>query len=352
MAPTDGAGTDGGTAPAPMARRHVVALTIAGAGLAGAVGGLVAFGMASAMTDDRTSLTAGDQPSTTQTVQMSVPAEASLAPGTVTVTPTPTPTDETSATPSPTMRGLGAPGSAGDRTSSGSDDDPDDDAPDVLPERVLPTLTSTPGADDDSDDDADDAGAAVRQAANEAGTDRDESGTPTTSAPGGDAGDADGRREGDGEDRDPERGDEPTTTVPTDRDQSDGEDRDTTPAPDNALLSDRTPLTADRIDGAFRNSLAPGVPAERRDELFEGGAAARPLTDRLASLSTGSVPLLHWSVHEPVVHDGDRATVRVRSDVLFNQAWRPVTFVNVDGQWKLTRESTCELSGSLLLPCA
>lgn len=33
-----------------------------------------------------------------------------------------------------------------------------------------------------------------------------------------------------------------------------------------------------------------------------------PLTDRLVSLSTGSVPLLHWSAHEPVTFDDDRAT--------------------------------------------
>lgn len=77
-----------------------------------------------------------------------------------------------------------------------------------------------------------------------------------------------------------------------------------------------------------------------------------PLTDRLVSLSTGSVPLLHWSAHEPVTFDDDRATVRVRSDMLFNQPWRPATFVNVDGEWKLTHESTCELSASLLLRCA
>lgn len=348
MAPTDGAGTDGGTAPAPMARRHVIALTIAGAGLAGAVGGFVAFGMANAVTGDRTSLTAGDQPATTETVEMSVPAEASLAPSTVTVTPTPSPTDETSTTPSPTaMRGLGAPGSVSDETPSS---DTDDDAPDVLPERVLPTLTSTPGADDD--DTADDAGAAVRQAAALDDEGRGRSGTPTTTVPG-----DDDTRDGEAEDRGERAGEgdrdegEPRTTVPTDREDA---DRGPAPAPvpDNALLSDRTPLTAARIDGAFRNALEPGVPAERRGELFENGAASVPVTDRLASLSTGSVPLLHWSVHEPVMHDDDRATVRVRSDVLFNQVWRPVTFVNVDGEWKLTRESTCELSRSLLLPCA
>ena len=48
------------------------------------------------------------------------------------------------------------------------------------------------------------------------------------------------------------------------------------------------------------------------------------------------------------MYDGDRATVRVPSDVLFNLAWRPVTFVNVDGDWKMTREPPCELSASLL----
>lgn len=362
MAPTDGAGTDSGSASAPMARRHVIALTIAGAGLAGAVGGLVAFGMANAVTGDRTTLSSSSEhPATTQTVEVAVPREQSLAPSTVTLTPTPT--SEASTTPSPAMRGLGAAGSTDDEDSTESDTGAD--TPDVLPERVLPTLTTTPGADDEDESRgaaaaADEIGAAVRQAGN-----ADDSPSATTTdgeAPAGDGDESpadrddageDGEESGDGE---RSRDGEPTTTVPTDRDDAEGEGREgdgaSAPAPDNALLSDRTPLTAARIDGAFRNALEPGVPADRRDELFAGGADARPLTDRLASLSTGSVPLLHWSVHEPVMRDGDRATVRLRSDVLFNQSWRPVTFVNVDGEWKLTRESTCELSRSLLLPCA
>lgn len=370
MAPTDGVDPDGGRATAPLARRHVIALTIAGAGLAGVVGGFAAFGVAHAVSGDDTSLTAsGHQTSQTSTPQPRASSPATLAPDTVTVTPTPTKDrdDDTTTTSSPRGGSGSGSGSDGSGTRGGRGTDGDSDAAAaVLPERVLPTLTTTPGDEKDDRGGAEGAdGAGVRQAGT-GGGDRSETTTPSP-------GDRD--RDADAAEDDKARGDEPTTTVPTDGDRGGnrGEDADRTeggrdgegrgdedpgrgaePAPDRGtgLLSDRAPLTAARIDGAFRNALAPGVPADQRDTLFEGGAEARPLTDRLASLSTGSVPLLHWSVHEPVMYDGDRATVRVRSDVLFNLAWRPVTFVNVDGDWKMTRESTCELSASLLLPCA
>lgn len=350
MAPTDGADPASGSPAASLARRHVVALTIAGSCLAGVIGGFAAFGVAHAVSSDDTTLAAGSsEPQHTTTVprpiEDQVPARlASIVPSTVTMTSTTTP--EATSTPSATA-GRAASRAGGDATTSSvantvvstvASDDEADESPDVLPERVLPSITTSPEAPEDR-------GPVVRQAGT-ADVNEAESPTPTPTTTVHEAGDDDDGPTGR---RDEGRGSEPTTTVPAGED-----DPADTPAqgPDNALLSDRVELSAARIDGAFRNVIAPGVPAERRDELFEDGAAARPLTDRLASLSTGPVPLLRWSVHDPVVVDGDRATVRLRSDALFNQAWRPVTFVNVDGQWKLARESACELSRSLLLPCA
>lgn len=341
MAPIDGADpTTGSSSPLP-SRRMLVALTVAGSCLAGAIGGFAAFGVAHALSSDDSTVTASsespDQAPATQTVEVRVPRQsASLVPSTAPSTSEPTPT--TTSTPAPAAGGGAS--RAGDARETADGDDAE-----VLPERILPTITSTP---DDGRD-----GPAVQQAGTGGGRDasttptsgardeaRDETGTDEEDEPG-----TDGEREESGASR--------PTTVPT-GDDEDGNARPgrPAPAPDNALLSDRTPLTANRIDGAFRNALAPRVPAERRDELFEDGPASRPLTGRLASLSTGSLPLLHWSVHEPVVVDGDRATARVRSDAFFSQTWREVAFVNVDGEWKLTRESSCQLSRSLLLPCA
>lgn len=360
MAPTDGVDTTDGSSP-PLARRYVVGLTIAGSCLAGVVGGFAAFGVAHAFSSAETTLAAGSsqsQQTTTEPrpVEDQIPAQPpSIVPSTVTMTATSTPE-----TTSRSSEGGSSSGGASARTGSGAATstvrgagDPDA-SPDVLPERVLPSITTTPEAPDDEP--------VVRQAGTGDVEKSDKTSQPPAGREGGDksddeAGKADDDKAGDRSDTDRGTDDqsEPTTTVPTgngEPNEDRGEDAPPAPAPDNALLSDRVDLSAQRIDGAFRNALAPGVPAERRDQLFEGGAAARPLTDRLASLSTGSVPLLHWSVHEPLIIDGDRATLQVRSDVLFNQSWRPVTFVNVDGQWKLTRESTCELSASLLLPCA
>lgn len=343
MAPTDGVDPTNGSSP-PMSRGALAALTIGGALVAGAVGGLAAFGVAHTVSDDTT--LAADATQTVQTttapppVEDQIPAQPpSIVPSTVTTTATPTSGSE------PTESGGTTTGSSGGgsvtSTVRGAGDS--DESPEVLPERVLPSITTTPDAAEDEEP-------VVRQAGTEDVEDAGaESPSPsTTTVREGEEPESDDDEEGESR----ESGAEVTTTVPTDEGgDAEGGGPAPAPAPDNSLLSDRTDLTAQRIDGAFRNALAPGVPAERRDELFEGGAQARPLTDRLASLSTGSAPLLHWSVHEPVNREDDRATVRVRSDVLFNQAWRPVTFVNVDGQWKMTRESTCELSRSLLLPC-
>ncbi|WP_083874006.1 hypothetical protein [Nocardia paucivorans] len=93
-----------------------------------------------------------------------------------------------------------------------------------------------------------------------------------------------------------------------------------------------------------------GAPAAARAAELESGAAGLPTMDKIADL-LAAAPGLKYQVVNPVV-SGDRIDAQLLvttpgyPDFTYNVAWR-----QIDGTWKLTRDSECAIASELLLTC-
>ncbi|MGO4616282.1 hypothetical protein AB4305_18585 [Nocardia sp. 2YAB30] len=91
--------------------------------------------------------------------------------------------------------------------------------------------------------------------------------------------------------------------------------------------------------------------ADRAAEL-EVGEAGLPIIDQVSSL-IATLPGYQWSIVGPVNVRGDYLTAELKTVAtgyddmpLVDLSWR-----QIDGKWKLSRESLCTIAGFAALPC-
>ena len=116
------------------------------------------------------------------------------------------------------------------------------------------------------------------------------------------------------------------------------------------------PVHAEAPDvGALQNKLqlvldTSAAPAARANEL-EAGEAGLPLVDKVGGVMA-SVPGFQWHATEPVTVDGDHLTHNLQITVPnFDPMTIELSWVDLDGNWKLTRESECTIAYYANQPC-
>ncbi|MFB7721428.1 MULTISPECIES: hypothetical protein [unclassified Nocardia] len=99
------------------------------------------------------------------------------------------------------------------------------------------------------------------------------------------------------------------------------------------------------LNSKLRLALNPGADRSARANELEAGAAGLPLLDQVGSV-INTVPSLRWTVAGPVGQNGDTVTANLQVTVdgygtfpNIEMAWR-----EIDGTWKLTRESECSVA--------
>lgn len=110
------------------------------------------------------------------------------------------------------------------------------------------------------------------------------------------------------------------------------------------------PVTAAELDAHFRAAFAPGASDGQLAAAFESGPALIPVGRALAD----GLPLLggavQWHLAE-VDGVGDTATGQLVITTPLGTSVVPMTWVRTEGQWQISRESTCELGLALLGGC-
>lgn len=98
--------------------------------------------------------------------------------------------------------------------------------------------------------------------------------------------------------------------------------------------------------------LNKGAARADRAAQLEVGEAGLPIIDQIASI-IATLPGYQWSIVGPVNVQGDRATAQLKTVApgygempLVEMSWR-----QIDGKWKLSRDSLCTLAGFASLPC-
>ncbi|WP_019931184.1 hypothetical protein [Nocardia sp. BMG111209] len=98
--------------------------------------------------------------------------------------------------------------------------------------------------------------------------------------------------------------------------------------------------------------LNPGGSRSARAAELEAGEAGLPLVDQVGTVMAAAPPSFRWSVQGPVGVDGDRLTAGLQTAIDGYDPWNfQLSWVQVDGAWKLTREAECTIASIAVLPC-
>lgn len=93
------------------------------------------------------------------------------------------------------------------------------------------------------------------------------------------------------------------------------------------------------------------APTARAAEL-EAGAAGLPLVDQVAAAMDAAPPSFRWSILGPVTVNGDVLSAQLQTAVDgYDPFYYTLTWRQIDGTWKLTREAQCTVASVAFLPC-
>ncbi|MBF6171475.1 hypothetical protein [Nocardia blacklockiae] len=97
--------------------------------------------------------------------------------------------------------------------------------------------------------------------------------------------------------------------------------------------------------------LDPNASRSARANELEAGEAGLPLVDNVGGVMA-SVPGFQWQAVGPVNVDGDRLTHNLQINVPgFDAMFIELSWKDIDGNWKLTRESECTIAYYANQPC-
>ncbi|WP_024800461.1 hypothetical protein [Nocardia sp. BMG51109] len=97
--------------------------------------------------------------------------------------------------------------------------------------------------------------------------------------------------------------------------------------------------------------LDPGASRSARANELEAGEAGLPLVDKVGGVMA-TVPGFQWQAVEPVTVNGDQLTHNLQIKVPgFDAMFIELSWKDIDGNWKLTRESECTIAYYANQPC-
>lgn len=98
--------------------------------------------------------------------------------------------------------------------------------------------------------------------------------------------------------------------------------------------------------------LNTGASRSARANELEAGEAGLPLVDQVGTVMAAAPPSFRWEVQGPVAVDGDRLTAGLQTSIDGYEPWHfQLSWKQIDGTWKLTREAECTVAGIAMLPC-
>lgn len=106
------------------------------------------------------------------------------------------------------------------------------------------------------------------------------------------------------------------------------------------------------LKAKLQTAMNTGAPRAARAAELEAGEAGLPLLDQVGGAMAAAPPSFRWNVVGPVTENGDTLGAQLQTAVdgfepfYFDLSWR-----QIDGTWKLTRESECTVASVAFLPC-
>ncbi|MBF6327588.1 hypothetical protein [Nocardia transvalensis] len=99
-------------------------------------------------------------------------------------------------------------------------------------------------------------------------------------------------------------------------------------------------------------ALDTSAPRAQRANELEAGEAGLPLVDQVGTVMAAAPPSFRWELQGPVNVDGDLLTAGLQTSIDGYEPWHfQLSWKQIDGTWKLTREAECTVASIAVLPC-
>ncbi|MFI5777102.1 hypothetical protein [Nocardia sp. NPDC051570] len=118
------------------------------------------------------------------------------------------------------------------------------------------------------------------------------------------------------------------------------------------VRSDATAPGLGELTAKLQLVLNTGASRAQRANELEAGEAGLSLVDQVGTVMAATPPSFRWELQGPVNVSGDTLTATLQTSV---DGWEPwhftLTWRQIDGTWKLTREAECTVASIAALPC-
>ncbi|MEV2218831.1 hypothetical protein AB0E01_03000 [Nocardia vinacea] len=122
-------------------------------------------------------------------------------------------------------------------------------------------------------------------------------------------------------------------------------------APIGAPMRTATPGLGE-LKAKLQLVLNTGASRSARAAELEAGEAGLSLVDQVGTVMASAPPSFRWNVIGPLNVSGDLLTAQLTTAI---DGWDPwyfdLSWKQIDGTWKLTREAECTIASVAMLPC-
>ncbi|MFX0580645.1 hypothetical protein [Nocardia nepalensis] len=124
-----------------------------------------------------------------------------------------------------------------------------------------------------------------------------------------------------------------------------------TAAPIGAPMRTATPGVGE-LKAKLQLVLNTGASRSVRAAELEAGEAGLGLVDQVGTVMAAAPSSFRWDILGPVNVSGDLLTAQLTTSI---DGWDPwyfdLSWKQIDGIWKLTREAECTIAGVAMVPC-
>ncbi|GAB2642796.1 hypothetical protein GCM10027169_08600 [Gordonia jinhuaensis] len=125
-----------------------------------------------------------------------------------------------------------------------------------------------------------------------------------------------------------------------------------TPTAQTSSAAAPAPLTPGQLTTKVNTILNTNASSAARADELQAGAGALSTANGIANALRLAGPVYKWRIAGPVTVSGDTLTATlVTSLVGYADRTEPITFVWMDGKWKLSNKSACSFASHAMLSC-